>query len=545
MAELTAAHARDLGDYASLVRRRWTWVLGSVLVCALLAMVFLSVAAQTFVSSSKVLVKSTVGTSSAVGDRTNDAINLDTEAQLVTSEPVAERAGELLGTDKSPVALANQVTVAVPPNTTVLSIAFSASTAEDAQDGASAFAQAYLENRSDSAQDVLASDVDRLQQQIEQVSAQIEDTSVGISRLNGPDEGADKAFLIARRENLNSQLASYNAQLAPLVGTLVNPGEVITEAQLPRTPVDPNPMVIIPAGLMAGLVIGLALAGLRERGDKRIHNAADVERLFGIVPLSSLVARGRGEFVRIDHDVRAFYHSLRANGPERGEVALLVGPDAGGTAEHLSYSLAVLASRSGSPTAYLTRPDAPVLAERRRHKPERNDALDLRDYEKLGVMAGGEFRSSVLREELSELSETHDFLILGLPNDDPTVDLPILGRHVDVAVVVVQLGVSRRDTLAAVLSNLTKSGVHRVLVVTVDLRQRGLRRSTVSADEIFGRVELSGPRPVTEESTAAVVEGKSGRRHKNRGVDVGITGTEHGQGRRDGSSSVIRAGRPR
>ncbi len=241
MADLTAAHARDLGDYASLVRRRWTWVLGSVLVCAALAALFLNVAEQTFVSSSKVLVKSTVGTSSAVGDRTNDAINLDTEAQLVTSEPVAERAGELLGSDKSPVALANQVTVAVPPNTTVLSIAFSASSAEDAQDGASAFAQAYLENRTDSAQDVLASDVDRLQEQIEQVSAQIEDTSVGISRLNGPDEGADRAFLIARRENLNSQLASYNAQLAPLVGTLVNPGQVITEAQLPSDSGRPEP----------------------------------------------------------------------------------------------------------------------------------------------------------------------------------------------------------------------------------------------------------------------------------------------------------------
>ncbi len=296
---------------------------------------------------------------------------------------------------------------------------------------------------------------------------------------------------------------------------------------------------------MAGLVIGLALAGLRERADKRIHKAADIERLFGIVPLSSLVARGRGKFVRIDHDVRAFYHSLRANGPERGEVALLVGPDAGSTAEHLSYALAVIASRSGSPTAYLTRPDAPVLAERRRLKTEKNDLLDLGDYEKLGVMTDGEFRSSVLREELSELSETHDFLILGLPNDDPTVDLPILGRHVDVAVVVVQLGVTRRDSLAMVLANLTKSGVHRVLVVTVDLRQRGLRRSAASADEIFGRAELSGPRPVTEESTATVVKGKSGVGTRTVAWTPRNTGTEHGQGLRDGSSSVIRAGRQR
>ena len=55
---------------------------------------------------------------------------------------------------------------------------------------------------------------------------------------------------------------------------------------------------------------------LRERFDKRIHTRADIERLFGMVPLTDLVARGRGKFARIDHDVRAFYHSLRANGPE-------------------------------------------------------------------------------------------------------------------------------------------------------------------------------------------------------------------------------------
>ncbi len=63
-------------------------------------------------------------------------------------------------------------------------------------------------------------------------------------------------------------------------------------------------------------------------------------------------------------------------------------------------------------------------------------------------MADGEFRSAVLRDELDEISSTHEFIILGLPNDDPSVDLPILGRHVDVAVVVIRLGITRRDTSA-------------------------------------------------------------------------------------------------
>jgi capsular polysaccharide biosynthesis protein len=543
MAEPTAAHARDLGDYLSLVRRRWVWIVGSVLACLVLATMYLSVAQQTYVSTAKVLVQQTSNnTGASVGARTNDAINLDTEAQLVKSEAVSKRAGELLGSDQPPVSLANRVNVTVPPNTTVLQIAFSAPTAEQAQDGASAFAQAYLENRQDAAQDQLAANIDRLQGQADEVTKDIQDISAALAKLPGPGENSDKAFLSARRSTLSAQLASINAQLAPLAGEVVNPGEVILEAQVPKTPVDPNPMVIIPAGLMAGLVIGLGLAALRERSDKRIHTGSEVERLFGMVPLTTLVARGRAHFLRIDHDVRAFYHSLRANGPDRGEVALLVGPDAGDTAEHLSFSVAVLASRSGSSTAFVTRPDSPVMAERRRLHVEKNDALDLPDYEKLGVIADGEFRSTVLREELDELSSTHEFIILGLPNDDPTVDLPILGRHVDVAVVVIRLGVTRRDTVGAVLADLTKSGVDRVFAVTVDLGRRQGRRDRVQPSEVFGdTVKAAGPRPVTVEST--LVEGNAAQRSRRPRGDSGRGGSGRGD-RRDGGSSVS-AGRQR
>jgi capsular polysaccharide biosynthesis protein len=544
MAEPTAAHARDLGDYVSLVRRRWTWIAGSVLVGLALATAYLSLAQQTYMSTAKVLVKSTGGetTSTAVGARTSGEINLDTEAQLVKSEPVSTRAGELLGSDQSPVSLANKVTVTVPPNTTVLSISFAAPSAEEAQDGASAFAQAYLENRQDDAQEQLSANIDRLEDQRDQTSKDIQDTSVAIAKLSGPGESSDRSFMIARRSTLGAELASINAELAPLVAANVNPGEVILEAQLPGGPVDPNPLVVIPAGLMAGLVIGLGIAAMRERFDKRIHTNAEVERLFGIVPLSTLVARGRGRFTRIDHDVRAFYHSLRANGPDRGEVVLLVGPDAGDTAEHLSYSVAVLASRSGSETAFVTRPASPVLAERRRSHAEKNDALDLPDYEKLGVMVDGEFRSAVLREELDEISSSHEFVILGLPNDDPTVDLPILGRHVDVAVVVIRLGITGRDAVAAVLSDLTKSGVDRVFAVTVDLGRKRGSRDRVVAGDVFGGP--AGPRPVTVEST--VVESSNVQSSRRPRGEAGRNGNGPSRApRRDGGSSAVSAGRQR
>lgn len=505
MPDLTAAHARDLGDYLSLARRRWGWILMAALAGLLAATGYYLVAAESYVSTAKVLVKATSSDSGdAMGARTNNQINLDTEAQLVTSQPVATRAGELLDSAATPTVLARKVNVTVPPNTTVMAISFAGPTASEAQRGASAFAQAYLEIRQEDAQATLEADTDRLRGLIEKTREDIQRAGVAITRLTGPNESTDRAFMVARRSTLSSQLASYNAELAPLDGATAVPGEVIVDAQLPRRPADPNPFVLLPAGLMVGLVMGLGLAAWRERQDRRIHTGAEVERLFGLVPLSTLVARGRGRQLRLDHDVRAFYHALRANGPESGAVAALVGPDSSETAENIAYSVAVLAARSEAPTTYVVRPGSEVVEDRRRAGPARHEMLDLPDYESLGVVSDGEFRSSVLHHELAELSATRDFVILGLPHDDPSVDLPVLGRHLDVAVVVVRLGVTRRDSTAAVLSDLSKSGVERVFVITVDLGRR--LRHVTSLSELFAPQVVTDPQPVADVTDGVEVE---------------------------------------
>jgi capsular polysaccharide biosynthesis protein len=496
MVEPTAAYARDLGDYVSIVRRRWLWVVGCLVGGLVLGSLFFLTAQKTYVSTAKVLVQETGVSSQSVGQRTvNDAINLDTEAQLVKSEVVSTRAAELLDSPLSPVALSRRVTVTVPPNTTVMAIAFTARTAAEAQQGASVFAQAYLENRKDTAQAQLDANVKRLKSQIEKSTQDIQDTNVELAKLAGSKETSDRAFLIARRSTLSNQLASYNAELAPMMATEISPGETILEAQVPKRPIDPDPFLILPASLMAGLVVGLVLALWRERVDKRLHDGAEVERLFGLPPLSTLSAPARGGGVRIDHDVRVLYHSLRANGPDGSEALMLIGPDAADTAEHLAYSLALAAARSGAPTTYVTRPHSPLLLDQRRIEAVNTGGLQLPDYEELGLMVDGELRTSNLRQEVRDLRSKRDFLILGLPNDDPAVDVPLLGRHVDMAVLVVRLGTTRRDTLATVLADLSKAGVDHVVAVTVDLGRRRLRRRNVVAEEVFTLpVEESRPR---------------------------------------------------
>jgi hypothetical protein len=71
----------------------------------------------------------------ATSDRTKGDINLDNEAQLVTSTTVATDARDLIRATETPDELARQVRVEVPPNTTFLVSAYSSSDARTAQAG--------------------------------------------------------------------------------------------------------------------------------------------------------------------------------------------------------------------------------------------------------------------------------------------------------------------------------------------------------------------------------------------------------------------------
>lgn len=539
MEQPTAAHARDLGDYASLVRRRWGWIVGCAVLGLVLGSLFLSVADRTYVSQARVLVQETGTDSTSVGERTNSGINLDTEAQLVQSEPVAALAARSLDTEVSPVALATRVGVTVPPNTTVMIIAFRAPTAEEAQRGAAAFAEAYLDNRAEDADTTLQQEVARLEDLVESTSEQIRETNVRLANLTGIEAPSRRSSLQARRANLTSRLASYNTALAPIVGSVVRAGDVIGEAQLPSTPVDPNPWLVLPSGLMGGLFLGFGIAALRERLDQRIHTSADLERVFGLVPAAELHAGRHRRGARLEHDVRALYHTLRAFGTPSGqERVMLVGPDAHESAQHLSLSLALVAARSGAPTCYVVAPEPDGSAPPTPDVVERSPMLRMEDYASLDVLVQGELRSGVLATELGELSKISEFLVLDLPTHDPIVDIPALGRHLDLAVVVVRLGITRRDSLNSVLVTLSKSGVRAVQAVTLDLGRQGWSRSRVDASAALRTPMLEGP-------ASRVSAGRSAEDDAGDDVDAGAPAGAGRSGGAPGSDRASSTGSPK
>ena len=265
-----------LGDYGGLVRRQWPLILLGVLIGGIFGITALGAAPKTYESTTSLIVQPTGDDTNVEGGRTSSTINLDTEAQLVTSTVVAARAAELMHSSLEPRELAKHVAVQVPANTSVLEITFAASSAANAQQGAETFADAYLDNRKDLAQDKVKANVAHLLDTIDSLNADLVKVN---DDLQGAISDSRRAYLITQRALLIQQIRTSTSQLGPLQSEDVQPGTVITQAQKPTSPSGLSPLLVLVSGLFIGLLLGLVAAVIRDRSDHRVRSRRDLDRL--------------------------------------------------------------------------------------------------------------------------------------------------------------------------------------------------------------------------------------------------------------------------
>jgi Mrp family chromosome partitioning ATPase/capsular polysaccharide biosynthesis protein len=355
--EARAPDSVQVADYGAMLRRRW-WVLAlGAVVGLLLAVEVLVLSTKTYTSTASVLVQPTgVDNSNVTGGRTGGDINLDTEAQLLTSADVATRARTMLKVPDEPRDLAANVSVAVPPNTSILNVSYNAPTPEDAQRSAQAFAQAYLDNRDATATAKLKAEAKVLQDQIDAATKDLTVTAGKIAAL--PESSPDRAIAVANQQVLVNTISQLNRDLSPLVGVDIIPGRIITSPKLPVTPTDPNPKIYLPSGLLLGLLVGLGVAALLQRVDKRVHNAADLRRAAGVpvltsVPINRLSSIAAGISVHSSPAGQAFRrlrNLLVSKYPGSGQIVLVAGVAKGVSGSLVAANLASTLARAGSDT---------------------------------------------------------------------------------------------------------------------------------------------------------------------------------------------------
>jgi uncharacterized protein involved in exopolysaccharide biosynthesis len=346
----------DSADYTGMLRRRWWVVVVVTVVCLVGAGAYLVLAPKTYTSTAKVYVAATgADTSNQVANsRTTGAVNLDTEAQIVTSTTVATMAQKAMHSPLTTYQLSKSVTVSVPPNSQVLDIACSAPTATGAQTCAQNFAKAYLTNRSNTAVaslnaqvKTLQTKVTALQKTINTLNAQIAGLpSNSATRIN--DQGTQKTDS-QQLSQLNDQIAQLNKDLADNSG-----GSIISAASLPGKPTSPDKTLVLPSGLIAGLLLGLIAAFIWDRRDKRIHTSNDVERLLRVPVLDSLPRNAFRQITlasprsRIGKVFTELGHTVARTLGEGSHIVLVTGAEPGPATSVVAANLAAALARTHS-----------------------------------------------------------------------------------------------------------------------------------------------------------------------------------------------------
>jgi capsular polysaccharide biosynthesis protein len=249
----------DVYEYAAVLGRQKWLVIGLAAVTLIAALVWSFTRPAVYTSTTSVLVKPTA-LNPAGSIPLASTINMSTEEQVVRSQAVAALAAKSAGIASTDVSA--HVSATFPLDSQVLMISYSASTAEDAQAGAAAVADGYLAYRKQQAISDAADAVAAANLQIKALQSQADAAAKQAASLKpGSSEQAAAANQVAQ---LNGRIAIWQNSASVINLQAINPGTVLVPANLPSSPSSPNHRKDAVAGLILGLILGIAAALLRD-----------------------------------------------------------------------------------------------------------------------------------------------------------------------------------------------------------------------------------------------------------------------------------------
>jgi Mrp family chromosome partitioning ATPase len=300
-----------------------------------------------YMATAKVVV-SQVPSDTPDQTKTTPAVAIGTEAQIARSSVVRELAGrKYLPKSMDPQLLNSGLVVSIVTDSSVLLFDFTAKRADQAVAGAQAYAAAYLDNRGATAQAFVNDVILQLQSQAKVTQQQID--AAQKAKTNARSGSSERTRQQAQLNLLNQRLLNINNDLATRQNSRIEPGIEITKpAAAHRT--GAKAPVVIAAGLILGLVVGLGAATLRERTDPRLREAGDIQDDLGVPLLAVLPPHDLDAVIDPDSAAADAYRTLRNEiflGP-RPPVVLAVSrvDNETGTGD-VTANLAVLLSRSG------------------------------------------------------------------------------------------------------------------------------------------------------------------------------------------------------
>ncbi len=463
------ADQQGLRRYLATIRERLPVVLAVLVIVTGAAVAYVATATKVYQAQAEMLITPVPSDATILGglgllqQSADPTTDLQTAAQLVDTQRVAERTSRVLDNGESAQQILDDISVAPIPASNILAVTAKSSDPTTARDTANAFADAGAAQRTVS-----------LHKRIDKVLPKLQ------AQLNSSTPGTGSGAVATQI----AQLETLRAGGDPTI-------RVETRATTPSSPSSPRPFLTIAAGVLGGLVLGLGAAFALQALDPKLRREEQLRQLYRL-PILTRIARQphSGDPLSPDKSVpatREAYRTLRATlspatTPEGHRSILVTGSSPAEGKTTTAINLAASIARGGNSVilieADLRRPSigkalgvAPehglvsVLIE----QTELADALvttstygpDLKlllaDHSGPGI---AELLSlPIARRLLEEATISADAVVIDSPPLTDVIDALPLAEQVDDVVIVVRLGTSRLKKLHQLGELLAGNGI--------------------------------------------------------------------------------------
>jgi polysaccharide biosynthesis transport protein len=469
-----------LRSYLHVLRRRRWWV-ASLTVLGLGASLALSLTAtKDYSATAQLLMQSTgsVNLSSGVGQTVVTSADVQTELQLATSAQVQEAVRKKLGTLPA-------ISAAEVGQTNVIALTAVNQDPARAATIANAYARAFVSWSTATAISSLTTAENQLGHQISTLGRQIKSL---------PKTSAQAVALSNQQAVLKGQLAQLE-----VAGATASTGlQLVSPAVTPTAPSSPKPAQDAILGFIAGLVLGIGAAFLRDNLDDTLTSGDAVEQIIeapvlATVPVvASWRKKSRPVVISVSDPTsqpaeayRSLRTSLQFAGHDQPLRTLLVtSPNAGDGKTMTTVNLGAVFAQAGARVVIvscdLRRPglsqfvapseQADLSSVLRGQQPLDQAVTPVPHLDglyALGTLATDGNPTELLagqrmRDVVAELSRRFDLVLIDSPPVLPVADAIILSGYVDGVLIVAASGQTRRAELRRTAQKLAQGRAYVV-----------------------------------------------------------------------------------
>ena len=476
------AERQELRQYFALFLR-WWWLIA---ICAALgggaAYAYSSRITPVYSASTTLLVQqaSAGGSSEYTALLTSERL-ARTYAEMITGRAVMEDVIARLGLDVSAAALASRIKVELVRDTQLIRLQVEDTNPLRAAQISDAVAYAFAAQNDLRQQDRFADSLTSTRQQMQEMSALIEETSAAIAAAGSPIAEQEYAALarletaLAGYRNTYAMMSNSYEQMRLTAAQSADSVVIAELAEIEYVPIRPRTMQSTALAAVVGAMLAAGVIFLVEYLDDTIKTPDDVSAALGLHTLGAIGRIGRREKELVVADdsrspiseaYRALRTNIRMSSLDDPLVTLLVTSPSTTEGKSITVAnLAVAMSQTGIKVvvvdADLRRPrqhrlfsleqsqglTESLLAGRvdgNLHLTESVDGLCVLPSGELPPNPAELLGSRRMEDLLSELAGLVDLVIVDSPPLLPVTDAAVLAQRVDGVLVVLQAGVTRR-----------------------------------------------------------------------------------------------------